>query len=251
MRGPIVLTGTADTLPGLAELLRAQGLAVDERPLLQVGPPESWAPLDAALLRLHEGHYTAIALTSPRAAEAFRQRMQAGGMTWPMPVLRTVTIWAAGAGTANAVSDLGAEIRAPEPDEVGRLGAAAALARILVDAGVAGPVLFPCGDRHRDDLPRALRTHDITVDEVVCYRAVPASEDDAREVSAHAAVVVVTSPTVADLLARSCPADARPALLAIGPTTAAASEAAGWPAAAVATTPTVAAIAAAARSLLT
>jgi uroporphyrinogen-III synthase len=63
-------------------------------------------------------------------------------------------------------------------------------------------------------------------------------------------VVVVASPSVADLLARSCPGGTRPALLAVGPTTAAAARASGWPPAGVAARPTAEALADGVRTLL-
>ena len=55
-------------------------------------------------------------------------------------------------------------------------------------------------------------------------------------------MLVVASPTVADLLARACPPGVRPALVAVGPTTAAAARASGWAPDAVAPRPTVEAL---------
>ena len=66
------------------------------------------------------------------------------------------------------------------------------------------------------------------MDEVVCYRSVLASESAAHAAAARGTVLVVASPTVADLLVRACPPDARPDLLAVGPTTAASARASGW-----------------------
>jgi uroporphyrinogen-III synthase len=113
-----------------------------------------------------------------------------------------------------------------------------------------GCVLFPCGDHRRDELPARLRAAGIAVDEVVCYGTVLASAEEARDVAADAAVLVVASPTVAKLLAHACATEPRPAIVAIGPTTAEACRAAGWPAGAVAAHPTVDAVRTAVRSLL-
>jgi uroporphyrinogen-III synthase len=121
----------------------------------------------------------------------------------------------------------------------------------MVEEGVAGPVLFPCGEEHRDELPRNLREHGILVDEVVCYRAVLAEEAEARLAASRGRVLIVASPRVADLLARACPRDSRPELLAVGPTTAETARMAGWSPAAMATEPTARALASAVRSLLT
>ena len=77
-----------------------------------------------------------------------------------------------------------------------------------------------------------------------------AGELDARRAAERAQVLVVASPSVADLLARACPPGVRPALLAVGPTTAAAARASGWPPGAVAATPTAAALVAGVRTLM-
>jgi uroporphyrinogen-III synthase len=95
-------------------------------------------------------------------------------------------------------------IRAPGEDAVGRLGAAAALAREMLDSGVRGPVLFPCGEIRRDELSARLRAEGVDLTEVVCYRSVLAGELAARNAAQRARVLVVASPSVADLLARAC-----------------------------------------------
>ena len=120
----------------------------------------------------------------------------------------------------------------------------------MLSAGVRGPVLFPCGDLRRDELPARLRDAGIPVEEVVCYRSVLAGEAAARHAAERAQVLVVASPSVADLLARACPLGVRPALLAVGPTTASAARASGWPPAGVAARPTTEALAAAVRALI-
>jgi uroporphyrinogen-III synthase len=111
-------------------------------------------------------------------------------------------------------------------------------------------VLFPCGDIRRDELPDRLRDGGVPVEEIVCYRSVLASESDARRAAERAQLLVVGSPSVAELLARACPPAARPALLAAGPTTAAAARAAGWAPAGVAARPTTEALVAAVRALI-
>jgi len=133
---------------------------------------------------------------------------------------------------------------------VGEKGAAAALATAMLAAGVRGPVLFPCGETRREELSTRLRHDGVEVEEVVCYRSVLAGESEARRAAIAADVLVVASPTVVDLLARCCPAEDRPSLLAVGPTTAAAARASGWPPAAVAAEPTVEALLAEVRALL-
>ena len=99
-------------------------------------------------------------------------------------------------------------------------------------------------------LPTRLRHEGIEVDEVVCYRSVLAGEAAARAAArARGASSWWRVPSVADLLARASRLDARPPLLAVGPTTAAAARASGWPPAAVAAHPDVEALVAGVRSL--
>jgi uroporphyrinogen-III synthase len=120
----------------------------------------------------------------------------------------------------------------------------------MLQEKASGPVLFPCGESHRDELPMELRAASIAVDEVVSYRSILAGVSEARVAAELGTVVVVASPSVADLLARACPRGARPELLAVGPTTAESARAAGWSPAAVAAEPSARALASAIKSLL-
>jgi uroporphyrinogen-III synthase len=247
MPATVLVTASAGTFPGLAEALRAIPVGVEEVPLITFAPPLDWRPVDASIRDL--GRYAAVAFTSPRSAQAFAERVAvlggAGAMT---------EAWAAGAGTAQALGGTLGEVRRPAEHEVGKRGAAAALssalAAALLAAARSGPVLFPCGDIRRDELPSRLRDDGIEVEEVVCYRSVLAGELEARRAAQRAQIVVVASPSVADLLARACPPGVRPALLAVGPTTAAAARSSGWPPAGVAKRPTAEALVAGVRALM-
>lgn len=241
MAGRVVITTSAGSFPGLVEEIRALPAPVEERPLMSFAPPPDWGPVDRALAEL--GRFEAVAVTSPRAARALAER--AGQVTGGPPV------WTAGPGTGTALGRRLGPVRTPDPALVGSLGAAAALSRAMLEAGVRGPVLFPCGELRRDELPARLRAAGVDVTEVVCYRSLLAGETEARNAAERATVLVVASPSVADLLARACPPDGRPALLAVGPTTAAAARAAGWPPDAVARRPAVEALVTGVRYLLT
>jgi uroporphyrinogen-III synthase len=248
MADTVVLTASAGTFPGLAEALKEIPVAVEERPLLSFGPPLDWKPLDAALDRL--SGYGSIAFTSRRAAQAFTARIQSRGISWSgredMPI-----VWAVGPATAAELGAILGPVRVPGGgDNPASRGAAEILARSMVEAAMRGPVLFPCGDIRRDELPNELRKSGIEVDEVVCYCSVLADESQARTAAARGTVLVVASPSVADLLARACPRATRPELLAVGLTTAASARAAGWSPAAVANEPTVRALSSAILDLL-
>jgi uroporphyrinogen III methyltransferase/synthase len=239
----VVITASAGTLPGLLDALRDVPVPAEEHPLMSFAPPLDWGPLDRALDEVER--YEAVAFTSPRAARAFAERWRArpGGRLLP-------GVWAGGTGTLAALSGLVDEAHTPEGNGVGERGAAAALAAAMLEAGVRGPVLFPCGEVRREELSARLRHEGVEVEEVVCYRSVLAGETAARSAAERAGILIVASPTVAELLARACPPGVRPALLAVGPTTAASARASGWAPDAVAARPTVEALVAAVRSLL-
>ncbi|HEX5386285.1 MAG TPA: uroporphyrinogen-III synthase [Gemmatimonadales bacterium] len=246
-RPVVALTLAADGFAGLSELLEAEGCEVRSMPLLRFAPPPDWRSVDGALARL--AAYHAVALTSPRAASAVACRAAAA------PLGRvTVPVWATGAATAVALGSVLGMVRRPEKrfgaDAGGDTAAGAALARAMLAAGTRPPVLYFCGDARRDELPAGLRAAGLTVDEIVCYRSLLAEPGMARRAARGASALVVSSPRVAQLLARTVDATERPRLVAIGPTTAAAAEVAGWPADAVAQNVTAASVADAVRSLL-
>lgn len=240
----VVVTASSGTLPGLVDALRRVPLPVEEHPLLSFAPPLDWRPLDRALDAV--ARYDAVALTSPRAARALAERWQPRrGRGTSLP-----PVWAGGPGTVAALAEVQSDVHTPSTKEVGERGSARALAAAMLQAGVRGPVLFPCGEIRREELTARLQHEGIEVDEIVCYRSVLAGETAARAAAERAAILVVTSPSVADLLARTCPPGVRPALVAVGPTTAASARAAGWAPDAVAARPTTEALVATVRSLI-
>jgi uroporphyrinogen-III synthase len=243
----IVITASAEAFPGLIAALRTIPVFVEEHPLMNFAAPADWAPLETALDRFSD--YGAVAFTSPRAAAPFVARFEKRWKEWPQ-ALRLPAAWASGPRTAAALKGVLGEVHLPDASEVGRTGAAKALAFAMLEQPVPGPVLFPCGEAHREELPALLRERELRVDEVVCYRSILAAESEARVAAARASVLIVASPRVADLLTRACPGGSRPELLAVGPTTAEAARVAGWSPSAVASEPTAHALAAALRSLL-
>ena len=248
MRGTVVVTASTGTFPGLVEALRALPVPVEEIPLMEFAAPLDWSPVDRALARIRE--FDAVAVTSPRAARAFAGRVATRGMTELFATSHKPTLWAGGVATKEALGRELGEVKVPSTKSSARMGAAAALAAAMLKEGVKGPVLFPCGDLRRDELPARLEDDGIDVEDVVCYRSVLASEGAARAAAERARVLVVASPSVADLLARACPPGVRPLLLAVGPTTAAAARGSGWAPAAVSSRPDAAALAGAVKGLL-
>lgn len=239
----VVLSIAPGSLSGLADRLRGEGLTVREVPLLSFGPPEDWAPVDRAIFRLPD--FKAVAVTSPRAAQAFTARVAGHRVNPP----RGQEAWAPGTTTAEPLRDLFDSVRVPSSLVTLDAGAGSILGSAMLAAHVGSPVLFPCGDTRRDELSAVLRAGGVVVEEVVCYRSLLAPDDEARRALLGADVLLVASPRVATLAAKVSPRDERPALVAIGPTTAAAARAAGWAPAGVAKRPTVDAVAERIRAL--
>ncbi|MGH7630757.1 MAG: uroporphyrinogen-III synthase, partial [Gemmatimonadales bacterium] len=214
MRRPlVVLTSASGSLAGLADLLRKDGLQVRETPLLDFAPPPDWARVDAAILRLPE--FRAVAVTSPRAARAFADRAAALRVTAPLGL----DAWATGAASAAPLQPLFGDVHLPSSLATMDAGVGSILASAMLAGRVGSPVLFPCGDARREELPAVLKASGITVEEVLCYRSVLAGDDVARQATLGAEILLVASPKVASLAARVIPRDERPALVAIGPTT--------------------------------
>jgi uroporphyrinogen-III synthase len=246
MADTIVLTASAGTFTGLAAALGTVPVTVEEHPLISFEPPLDWTGLDAALA--DASSYGSIAFTSPRAARAVVERVHIAGLSWPRE--RGPAVWAVGPATLAALQGALGPVREPQSPTDPDLSAAATLARAMLESGAEGPVLFPCGEKRRDDLPTILRAKGIPVHEVVCYRPVLASRSQAAAAAERGTVVVVASPSVVELLAGACPGSGRPRLVAVGPTTAASARSAGWPPAAVANEPSTRGVASAITGLL-
>jgi uroporphyrinogen III methyltransferase / synthase len=242
----IVLTASAGTFSGLAAALSKVPVTVEEHPLIRFEPPVDWSPLDAALTK--PNRFESIAFTSPRAAQAVVERLRVGGLRWVGDLHPSV--WAVGPATADALQSMLGPVRVPGSRAEPNASPAAALGQAMLEAGAMGPVLFPCGEQRRDDLPTILRAKGVPVHEVVCYRSVLASRSEAGAAAASGSVVVVASPSVLRLLVEACAPSKRPRLVAVGPTTALSARAAGWTPAAVANEPTIHGVASAITRLL-
>src|SRR5438045_4193544 len=152
MGDTVVITASEGSFPDLLDALRAVPVIVEEVPLMTFAPPLDWRPVDAAVRSLTR--FEAVALTSARAARAFVERGSTLG--WER-MGRPRVVWAAGAGTARGLGDTLGTVLLPDTRAAVGQGAAAALAAAMLAAGVRGPVLFPCGDIRRDELPERLR----------------------------------------------------------------------------------------------
>lgn len=218
LRRRTVLVTREETAEGpLSIALVARGAAVVNLPLLETGPPEDPAELEAAGARLHE--YDWVVFTSARAAEALRAcaRREAAPR-----------IAAVGEGTARAVRRAGWE-----PAVIGS-GGSSALARAFEnEACLAGcSVLFPAADRARPETAKWLKEVGAQVTVVTAYRTVPREGIEAELAATldrgDLDAAVFASPSAVDVLAGAVDVPSlRIRLGAIGRTTRARLEAVG------------------------
>lgn len=224
-RTTVAIGSSEGSLEGLDAALASLGCATVRVPLIHFERPRSWHRLDG-LLRWLDGRGTLV-VTSPREAGAVAARVRS---LRPRP--RPVATWTVGPATGLALGGTVAAVRSPA-----RLGSgeshAVRLARAMLREGVDGPVGFARGSRAGSALVRALVAGGLQVRTAVAYRTLQTSGEalaPLREVD----LVVVASPSAAEVLARNC----RTApIVAIGSTTARAARARGLEVRATASAP--------------
>lgn len=175
------------------------------------------------------GAYAGLVLTSPRAVDALTDVM-----SWlPSENVRwhARPVFAVGPATADALRTIGFQ---PEGEDS---GSAAMLAAYLARQTFDAPLLFLCGNRRRDVLPRQLEEAGILV-EALCVYETHLRDDVDPVLFDTAQWIVFFSPSGVEALQRVPGETWRQArLAAIGPTTADALLAAGLTADAVAGVP--------------
>ncbi len=203
LSGRVVLVTRAREQAGaFASLLEAAGAGVMLVPTIAIEPPDSWAPLDAALVEEHDW----AVFTSVNGVAMVRRRIEAAGLS-RAPLERS-RLAAIGPATAAALREWGltAEVVPGEYVAEGLLDRL----RPLVAPGAR--VLLPRAAETRDVLVRELTAHGARVTEVAAYRTRAATEHAAglREALAERRVDVVTftsSSTVRSFCALFDPAE--------------------------------------------
>jgi uroporphyrinogen III methyltransferase/synthase len=166
----VLVTRSRDQAGELVDLLESRGAEAIEAPLIKIVPPDDYGPLDAACA--HAGRYDWIVFTSANGAQAFMDRLHAGG--GDARRLADAKLCAVGPGTAarlrrcSLVVDL-----VPEDHRAEGVVAALKAAGPLSGANI----LFPKADIAREVLPEELKAAGASVDEVVAYRTVTAESD--------------------------------------------------------------------------
>ncbi|WP_298406394.1 uroporphyrinogen-III synthase [uncultured Chloroflexus sp.] len=222
----IAITRPAGRGDTLAERLRALGAIPLLMPLIAYAPPTDPAPLQQALSRLAAGQYDWLVVTSRQAVQALADAV----------VPATTAIAAVGKGTAADCRRVWGREPTSVPDE--ELGAALPQAM----GNLAGMrVLLPCADIAPPSLTEALQAAGASVDRVTAYHTIAgpgatnlAAALDRGEVDA---IVLASGSAVRQLRALIPPHTQPPALVCIGPSTAAVCAAIDLPVAAVAERP--------------
>lgn len=159
----IMVTRARHQAGRLSEELRARGAEVVEIPAIDIVPPASYEPLDAALSNLSQ--YEWLIVTSANAVAALRCRVEALGSDAGR--LDKLQIAAVGSATAQALQAWGLRVAVTPPEYV-----AESLVAALGERTRGQRVLLARAAAARDVIPDALRARGATVDVADAYRTV-------------------------------------------------------------------------------
>ncbi len=220
----ILVTRAEQDAGSLADLLELAGAQPIAAPTIAFEPPEDVAPLDDVLLRAVGDEFAWIVFATPRAVNAFGERMKAHGVQAPLPA----KIGAVGPSTVAALEVLG--FRADfMPIEFTSKELAATFPK------GEGKVLLPRADIAPPDLEEGLASRGWMPIRVTAYRTVhPAAlPDEARLALSHGwvdALAFTSASTVRGFVRMAGGAEAVPneaKVACIGPVTAEAAGLAG------------------------
>jgi uroporphyrinogen-III synthase len=163
LAGIRILVGRARHQAGaLSVALRAQGAEVIEIPFIEIRKPRSFAPLDAALKKLHT--YDWLILTSVNGVEAMWQRLEKLKPDGSAEGLRVAAI---GPATKKAIEQRGMKV-----DVVPKEYIAESVVRSLRRRVKGKRILLVRAKVARDVIPRELRKARAQVDVVEAYETV-------------------------------------------------------------------------------
>jgi uroporphyrinogen III methyltransferase/synthase len=194
----IVVTRPRAQAASFIERLADAGAEVVPCPTIEIVPPASWEPLDAAIRRLQEFDW--LVFTSVNGVRMFFDRLRVLGRD--VRALHRARLAAVGPQTAEELQERGLL-----PDVVPTEFRAEGVAQAMEAAAVRGQrVLLPRAAGAREILPALLRDAGATVEEVHSYETVVARVDvgEVRDLLERGAVDLVTftsSSTVQNFLA--------------------------------------------------
>jgi len=158
----VLITRSPHQASALADLLRASGLEPILIPTIELAPPTTFAPLDAALAHLDRFHW--LLFTSANAVEAFATRLPNPYSLFPAPC----RIAAIGPATARALEAIGLAPTLIPPQAVAESLAAA----LLPHATPGTRFLLIRAEAARDVLPETLTAAGAEVTIAPAYRTV-------------------------------------------------------------------------------
>jgi uroporphyrinogen-III synthase len=159
----IVVTRPRRQASRLRTELEALGACVIELPTIEIVPPYSYEPLDAALRDL--SRYQWLIVTSANTARVLVERLAVAGME--LADFSAVRVVAVGSATASALCEAGFRVDLVPPTYV-----AESVVYVLRDKIAGARVLLARASVARDVIPDELRRLGATVDVVDAYRTV-------------------------------------------------------------------------------
>jgi uroporphyrinogen III methyltransferase/synthase len=160
----IAITRAREQAGVLHDELADLGAEVIEIPTIEVRPPDSWEPLDAAIRRLEEFHY--LLVTSANGVRNFLARLAASGRD--VRALKGLMIGAIGPATAAEFARTGVKVDLMPMEYV-----AEGLLAVLADRDLRGKAfLIPRARGARDLVPRVLEERGAHVEVVEAYQTV-------------------------------------------------------------------------------
>jgi uroporphyrinogen III methyltransferase/synthase len=220
----VVVTRARDQAGALASRLRSLGAEVVEMPLIRIEPLADQAATGEALMRLAEGGYELLCVTSPNGASMLFGALRSAGLD--ARALAGVRIAAMGPGTAEALSEGGISA-----DTVASRPVAEGLLAELDDTELSGSrVLVVQAEGARPVLREGLAGRGAQVEVLALYRTVSKAPDQvAAQAAGRAGWITFTSAsTVAsyvEAFPQGPPAQTR--VISIGPVTSSALRSAG------------------------
>ena len=179
----ILVTRTREQASSFSERLRKLGAIPFEFPIIRIAPPLDWQPLDDALRHLCGAtfsYYDWLIFTSVNGVESVFERLNEFGLA--LPIAGVTRVAAIGPATAAALAHYGVQTDLV-PGEYIAEGVAASLIEDAKSRGasLAGKrILLPRAAVARDVLVTELKVAGAIVQEVVAYRTLPVSSDDAQ-----------------------------------------------------------------------
>jgi uroporphyrinogen III methyltransferase / synthase len=212
----VVVTRASEQAGELVMRLQAQGAATVEVPAIEIREPaDGGAALSAAVDRL--AGYDWVVLTSPNGARRLLDAIRDRGRD--ARAFAGARLAAIGPGTAEALASANLVVDLVPP----RFVAESLLDAFPAPTAAGGRLLLVRAAVARDVLPEGLRGRGWDVDVVEAYRTeqAPLSEEQAAAVAAADVVTFTSSSTVSNFLAALGGRAIPPAVVAIGPITAA------------------------------